>query len=155
MQSRTHLAIVVGLAYLAVVDVTVGVWALVNPLSFFRSFPGLGQHWVAAVPPYNHHLVIDAGAGFFGVGIVVALAAWWGERRLVQAAAIGSLAHDLPHFLFHLLHPSSVLSSFARAANTGGLAFSCLVGASVLAVATASGSIDATTERAVVGLSHG
>ena len=105
--ARTHGRLVVfGVAMLAFIDVLTGLWAVIDPTGWFRDFPGTGAHWIAAAPPYNHHLVTDAGAGFLGVGVVLFLAVLWRERRVMQVALLGSLAHDLPHFMFHLLHPA-------------------------------------------------
>lgn len=122
----------VGVGILAFLDLMTGLWAVVDPAGWFRDFPGLGRHWIGATPPYNHHLVTDAGAGFLGVGVILLLAALWRERRVIQAALIGSFAHDLPHFLFHLMHPAALLSSADRAATTGGLGFGCLLAAGLL-----------------------
>ncbi|GAC1314882.1 MAG: hypothetical protein NVSMB16_11650 [Acidimicrobiales bacterium] len=114
-------------AYLALTDLGIGLWAVLDPASWFRDFPGMGHHWIAADPPYNHHLSTDAGAGFVGLGVVLALALFWGERHLLIAALAGSLAHDVPHFLFHAFHPANRLSSLDRFASTGGLGFGCVV----------------------------
>ena len=123
-----------GLAMLGFIDAVTGLWAVADPGGWFRNFPGLGRHWVGATPPYNQHLAGDAGAGFLAIGAVLLLAALWADRRVIQAALIGSLAHDIPHFAFHLLHPATVLSGADRAASTGGLAFACLVAVVLLVV---------------------
>ena len=122
----------IGLGYLALVDLVTGLWSVLDPSGWYRRFPGLGRHWVAATPPYNHHLAIDSGAGFLGVGVVLAVALLWRERRIVQAALLGSLAHDVPHFLYHLLHPAHALSASDKAISTGGLAFGCVLAAGLL-----------------------
>lgn len=122
----------VAVAYLALSDLVIGLWAVLDPAGWFRRFPGMGHHWIAADPPYNHHLSTDTGAGFVGIGVVLALALIWGERHLLIAALAGSLAHDLPHFLFHSFHPAKSLSSADRFASTGGLAFACLVAVAAL-----------------------
>jgi hypothetical protein len=126
MRDRRELAVRIGLAYLALVLIETGLWAVVDPQGFFRNFPGIGgSHWVAADPPYNHHLIIDAGAGFLAVGIVVALAVFWSDRRVRQLALIAYLVESLPHFAFHLLHPADALGTGDRIVSTGGLGFGC------------------------------
>ena len=127
----------VGLAYLTVIDLVTGIWAVSNPAAFYRTFPGFGRHWVSASPPYSHHLVVDAGAGFLAVGVILALATWHPERRLVQAALVGSLAHDLPHFLYHAMHPAAALSGVDTSMSTGGLAFGCVVAGALLIASVA------------------
>jgi len=132
----TDRLLVVGLLYLAAADLVVGVWATVDPAGWYRNFPGFARHWAAAEPPYNHHLVTDAGAGFLGIGVVLVLAVAWRERHLVQAALLGSLAHDLPHFLYHLLHPARTLSTTDKMMSTGGLGVGCLVAVALLVLVT-------------------
>lgn len=129
-----RMVVTIGVGYLAVIDLFVGAWAVVGPRSFFLHFPGFGRAWVAANPPYNHHLVVDAGAGFLGVGVALALALLWRERRVILVAVTASLVHDVPHVLYHLGHPARTLSRMDRAASTGGLAFGCFVALVLLAL---------------------
>jgi hypothetical protein len=76
---------------------------------------------------YNQHLVTDAGAGFLAVGVALLVAAVWMDRRVVQVALIAEVFHTVPHFLFHLAHPSSALSTLNKVISTGGLGFDCVV----------------------------
>jgi hypothetical protein len=122
----------VGLIYLAVVDLPVGLWAVFAPASFYRNFPGAGRHWVSTQGPFNHHLVTDAGSGFLAVALVLLLAAFWMSKPAVVVALVASLAHDLPHFMFHAAHPNHALSTVDSILSTGGLGFGCLVAAALL-----------------------
>ena len=80
----------------------VGIWGTVAPHSFYDTFPGFGHHWVAALGPYNEHLVRDYAAAELGFAVLLALAAWWFSRRLVLVAGAAFLAATLPHFAYHL-----------------------------------------------------
>jgi len=92
----------VGLVILGLPQLAIGVWALASPRGWFDSFPGGGHHWLGAYGPYNAHLATDVGATFAAIGVVMLLAALWLDRRLVQAALIGYLAYEVPHFVYHL-----------------------------------------------------
>ena len=91
-----------GLILLAASNTVVGAWLLFFPGSFFSDFPGLGMHWVAALPPYNEHLLTDYGAALLGIAAALWLAARLLERRLVQGALIAQLVQGTPHFVYHL-----------------------------------------------------
>jgi heme/copper-type cytochrome/quinol oxidase subunit 4 len=94
----------VGLGVLAALDVLTGGWALIFPGSFYRDFPGLGMHWVAAAPPFNEHLLTDFGGALLGIAVALALAALIGERRLVQVVLLAALVQAVPHLIYHLTH---------------------------------------------------
>lgn len=100
-----------GLAVLAVGQLLPGVWAIANPAHFYASFPGPGSPWVAADGPFNHHLVVDTGAGLAATGAMLALAALWPRPQVRTVALIGYLVHALPHLVYHLGHPPAVLPS--------------------------------------------
>lgn len=131
---RTQRWVRVGLIYLMASFLSVGIWATVAPTVFFDEFPGGGRRWVAGDGPYNAHLVSDTGNGFLAVGVILALAAVWQERRLVQAALLAVIFHGLPHLVFHLRHPADSIDSTDRWASNGGIAFGTLL-ALVLLVA--------------------
>ena len=80
----------------------IGVWGLLAPHSFYASYPGAGQHWVAAMGPYDEHLVRDFAAMELGFAVLLACAAIWFERRLVLVAGAAFLAATVPHFAYHL-----------------------------------------------------
>jgi hypothetical protein len=90
------------LIYLVVTIGWLAVWILIAPKGFYDTFPGAGAHWVSALPPYNEHLERDFGAAALGLAVLAGLAAYWMERRVVQAAAITLLVAGLPHLVYHL-----------------------------------------------------
>jgi hypothetical protein len=79
---------------------------------------------VAAEPPFNAHLVTDAGSGLLASGLVLLAAAWLADRRSVQLAIVAFLAFDVPHTAWHAANPSPGLTSAEDAQNVGVLAFS-------------------------------
>lgn len=70
-----------------------GAWALVAPSSFYER--------IAPWPPYNEHLVHDAGA--FQVGVGVALAATLARMRGPLPALAGAVAAAVLHVVAHLI----------------------------------------------------
>jgi hypothetical protein len=80
-----------------------GLVATIAPHSFFDDFPFLA-HWVERLPPYNEHLVTDVGGAYLGFAVVLGLAAWWLDRKVVVAACAGFLTVALLHLLFHATH---------------------------------------------------
>jgi hypothetical protein len=103
MELRHHRGLArIALIYLAVTIGWLAIWILVAPKGFYDNFPGGSTHWVSALPPYNEHLERDFGAAALGLALLAALAAYWLEKRVVQAAAISLLAAGLPHLAYHL-----------------------------------------------------
>jgi hypothetical protein len=105
-----------GLALLSIGELSVGVWALFVPMSFYEAFPLPGRGWVSALGPYNEHLVRDVGALNLALGVLLALAAVLSEQRLVQVSIVAYLVYTVPHFLFHLTH-THALSAVDNLAN--------------------------------------
>ena len=102
MEIERHRGLIrLSLVYLVVTIGWLAVWILVAPKGFYDTFPGGGTHLVSALPPYNEHLERDFGAAALGLTLLAALAAYWMEKRLVQAAAISLLAAGLPHLIYH------------------------------------------------------
>lgn len=108
-------------AALAVSQLFTGLWAVLDARGFYDNFPGFGAMLVAAEPPYNAHLITDAGSGFVAVGVVLVLAALWGERRPVQLALVGLLVFTVPHMTYHLANPSPLLTGSQNALSAGAL----------------------------------
>ncbi|MFN2586849.1 MAG: hypothetical protein ABR613_01850 [Actinomycetota bacterium] len=93
-----------GLLVLAATALLPGVWGTFWPRSFFDDFPGTGAAWVAALPPYNEHLVRDVGSFYLGYGVLLLGAALVARRRVVQVALIAWFVATVPHAVFHLRH---------------------------------------------------
>jgi hypothetical protein len=88
-----------GLIVLAAIQLVVGGWTLFFPASFYNDVPTVD--WT---PPYSEHLFRDFGSTTLGIGIVVAAAAIWLERRLVIVAILAYLAYSVTHLAFHADH---------------------------------------------------
>lgn len=116
----------IGLVSLGVPQLALGIWALISPTGFYGTFPVVaGQHWLPAYGPYDSHLVTDVGSTFLAIGLLMLLAAYFLERRVVQVALIVYLAYDIPHFIFHLAHDNA-LSSGSQVVNGVALGLSVL-----------------------------
>ena len=103
MEIERHRApIRIALIYLAITIGLLAIWILVAPRGFYDNFPGAGAHWVSALPPYNEHLERDFGAASLGLAVLTGLAAYWMDKRVIQAAALTLLAAGLPHLIYHL-----------------------------------------------------
>lgn len=73
-----------------------GVWAMVDPQSFFDS--------AATFEPYNQHLLQDIGAFQIGLGAVLLLAVWASTDALAVAllgVGVGAFAHVVSHAVGH------------------------------------------------------
>jgi hypothetical protein len=114
----------------------VGFWATFAPRSFYDSFPGFGQPWLAGDGPYNAHLATDAGVGFLAVGTVLLLAAVWMERRVLQAALAAAVLHGGAHLVFHLAHPNEAVGSPQEVLSNGGLLLGVTLALVLLVVAS-------------------
>ena len=137
---RTHRHIRIGLGYLAVSFVGIGLWATLATRSFYDDFPGFGRHWVADDGPYNAHLASDAGVGFLAVGVVLLVALLWMNQQVIQVALLAVLVHDLPHVLFHLRDPNAI-GSVDQLLSAGGLTLGVVL-ATVLLLAVSRPGFD-------------
>lgn len=116
----------IGLGYLAVVSLQIGVWALLAPRSFFDGYPGLGRAWVAVDGPYNEHLIRDVGALNLALVVLLVSAAVTLSRPVVATAAVATLAWGVPHLVYHVLNARG-LDGIDLIASIGGLvAFSAV-----------------------------
>ena len=127
--SRTTSAVARALVgFLALTEVIIGVWALLAPASFYRSFPGAGQAWVSLLPPYNEHLITDVGELSLALAVVLGAAAITGQWLLSSVAIIAFAVYTVPHMIFHSFH----LEGFSRGgaiAQTVGFAVQLLAAA--------------------------
>jgi hypothetical protein len=122
MEIERHRApIRIALIYLTVTIGLLAIWILVAPRGFYDNFPGGSAHWVSALPPYNEHLERDFGAASLGLALLAGLAAYWMDRRVIQATALAMLAAGLPHLAYHLT-TTEHYSTSANIASLIGLA---------------------------------
>jgi hypothetical protein len=68
-----------------------GAWAFLAPESFAQFID---------YPPYNRHLIHDAGAFQLGIGATVLLALWWSDALVVALTgfAVASALHTVSHW---------------------------------------------------------
>jgi len=125
---RRRLLVRASLLVLCLGAASVGVWATFMPLSFFRSFPGGGRHWVAAEGPYNLHLITDVGALSLGLLVLTVAALGSHSRALVRTAGIAWVVSALPHLMHHVAH-RAVLSAGDQAASLAGIGLQVALGA--------------------------
>jgi hypothetical protein len=128
---------------------------LLAPRSWFDEFPGGGMNWVAALPPYNEHLVRDFGSLYLGLGLLLVWSAILLERRLIQAACGVMLVFAVPHFIYHLTELDA-MSTGENVANMTTLAMTVLVPAALLALVgparvPATGEDDTRGETSIEG----
>jgi len=116
-----------GLIALVVLDpLTIAVWGLIAPHSFYAHFPGDGRHWVSALPPYNEHLLRDFAAAELGYVVLLGAAAIYLERRLVQVALVAWGVAALPHLGYHLT-TTGHYSTSDNVLSIGGLAIAAML----------------------------
>jgi hypothetical protein len=128
---RRRLWVRVGLLALAVGQGVPAMWALFAPRSWYDGFPGGGQSWVSALPPYNEHLATDYGSAFLAISVLAAICAVLLERRLVIVAMLCWLVAAVPHLVFHL----GTLDAYRGAAGPSslvGLVFTVAVPVAIL-----------------------
>lgn len=118
MEKRAAYWVRLGVAVtLAAPQLFVGLWAVTAPGNWFRNFPGFDPRLVAAEPPYNHHLASDAGAGFVATGVVLLVAAIWGNRASLLTALLAYAVFTVPHVLYHATNPADALTGFEDVTN--------------------------------------
>ena len=124
MTHRTWLRI--GLGYLAIVALQVGLWAQFAPRSFYDDFPGLGRTWVSVDGPYNEHLVRDVGGLYLALAVLVIVAAVTLSRTMIATAAGAALVSGVPHFVYHVSNTDGLSGGDIAASLTGLALFSAL-----------------------------
>lgn len=114
-----------GMWLLGLVYLGWGVPAAVAPRWFFDHFPGLGQKWTAAYPPYNEHLMTDVGVAAIVLGAMLIAAALIGDRK-VNAVVLSAVAlYEALHLAFHLTH-HGVMASGSEALSRLSIAVGVL-----------------------------
>ncbi len=70
-----------------------GIWAFVDPLSFYEQ--------IANFPPYNQHLFHDVGAFQIGIGATLLYALF--RRDALQVALVGASIGSVMHAISHVM----------------------------------------------------
>lgn len=130
---RTRKRIRLGLVFLGLPQLVVGIWALVSARSFYRDFP-FGRAWVAPLGEFNEHLIIDVGALFCALAVVALFGAVRVERRLSQAAALAWIVYVVPHLFWHATH-TGPFSLVDNTVQLGAFALQLLIALYILSAA--------------------
>ncbi len=88
-----------GIWFLTVVELAVGLVATLMPRTFYDHVP-----WVDLAPPYAEHLMRDYGAMNLTLGLVLLVAAITMDRLMVRTALTAYILFAIPHLLFHVTH---------------------------------------------------
>ena len=132
---------------LAVPQLVTGLWAVLARKDFYESFPGVDPRLVSAEPPYNAHLVTDAGAGFLATGLALVVAAVLARRSGVIVALVAYLGFAVPHAVYHAMNPAPGLTGAEDVRNVVVL-FAGVAAALVLAWGVRSPRPSATSPGA-------
>lgn len=114
------------LVALAVPNLATGAWAVLDPHGWFDRFPGFDPRLVAAEPPFNEHLATDAGAGLLASGMVLLVAAWFGDSRSVRLGLVAYGTFAIPHAAWHTMNPSEPLTAAEDVQNATTLLFAAI-----------------------------
>ena len=89
---RQQAAVTVAVLICAASMLALGAWAFLGPESFARFID---------FPPYNQHLLHDAGAFQLGIGATTLLALWWSDALLLALTgfAVASGLHTVSHLV--------------------------------------------------------
>jgi hypothetical protein len=90
------------LAFAGVTNMAAGAWAELGPHGWYRTFPGLGHHWVSAVGPYDEHLVRDVGAALIAFGLLMVWTAVEPNTTLLRPGAVTVMVFGVLHLAYHV-----------------------------------------------------
>jgi hypothetical protein len=110
----------VAMGMLAASAAAIGVPASFAPRTFYDDFPFVAS-WVDRLPPYNAHLVTDAGGFYLAFAVLFTWAAVRPSRALIVPLCWAWAVAAVLHLRFHVAH----LSGFSTAdaiAEIAGLA---------------------------------
>lgn len=104
----TNVPLRVGIWFVALVQLTVGVVATLAPRAFYDHVP-----WVTLAPPYSEHLMRDYGAMNLALSLVTVVAAITMDRLMVRTALAAYVVFAIPHLIFHVTHHQHYRTSAA------------------------------------------
>lgn len=123
-------------AVTALPQTVIGAWAVLTPRGWYDDFPGIGPALAAAEPPFNAHLVTDAGAGLLATGLLLLGASVLGGLPEIRMAAIAYLLFNVPHLAYHAAHPSPLLPALNDVLNVVLLAAEVAAGITLVVLTT-------------------
>jgi hypothetical protein len=124
----TNVPLRIGIWFLALVELAVGVVATLAPQVFYDDVPG-----VSLASPYSEHLMRDVGALNLALAVVLFAAAISMEQLMVCTALTAYLVFAIPHLLFHVTHHQHYPTTVAITETTG-LVVAVLLPAALLAL---------------------
>lgn len=106
----------IGLLAIGIPGLMVGLWIRLAPHNFYTEFPGFGRHWVAALGPYDGHLITDYGAAAVALSAALIFIALRPSARALPVILGAFLLATIPHFLYHAV-ATHALSTGDNVAN--------------------------------------
>jgi hypothetical protein len=110
----TKVSLRVGIWFLGLVEIAIGVVATLTPRVFYDDVPG-----VSLASPYSEHLMRDLGAMNLALAVVTFVAAITMEQLMVRTALTAYLVFAIPHLLFHVTHHQHYPTTTAIIETTG------------------------------------
>ncbi len=110
----TNVPLRIGIWFLALVELGIGVVATLTPRVFYDDVPG-----VSLASPYSEHLMRDVGAMNLALAAVIFVAAITMEQLMVRTALTAYLVFAIPHLLFHVTHHQHYPTTVAITETTG------------------------------------
>jgi hypothetical protein len=106
-----------GLALLAAVELTIGLWNQILPESFYNDFPTVNLD-----PPFSEHFARDFGGATLGIAAVLVIAFIRPRPAFVGIAALAYSLFSVPHLVFHSLHLEHATGPVAAFLTVGNAA---------------------------------
>jgi len=125
----TNVLLRIGIWFLALAELAVGVVATLTPRVFYDHVP-----WVDLAPPYSEHLMRDYGAMNLALTVVTVAAAITMDQLIVRVALTAYLVFAVPHLLFHVTHHQHYTTT-AAITETAALVVAVLLPTALLPLA--------------------
>jgi hypothetical protein len=141
----TNVPLRIGIWFLALAELAVGVVATLIPRVFYDDIP-----WVSLAPPYSEHLMRDYGAMNLALGLVSLVAAVTMEQLIVRAALAAYLVFAIPHLLFHVTHHQHYTTT-AAITETAVLVVAVLLPVALLGLARERPPVGGRADKPPIG----
>lgn len=120
-----------GLGFLILDQLVVGIWNAIWPESFYRNFPT-----VDLTPPFSEHYARDFGGATLGIGLILIIGFFSTKAHFVVPGTLGFLLYAVPHFFYHVANLEGATIGEAIALTSAN-AFVVLLGISIILVTIA------------------